>query len=313
MFQYTYAGMTQQMVNNSNIPALSLTAPAKINLFFEVLGKRDDGFHEIVSVATPISLADTLHFTRRDDDVIRLAVSSPRGEPIDAIPTGDDNLVVKMLRHVRRTVSQAAECGADVALVKRIPSQAGLGGGSSDAATALLLANEAWKLNLTRDAMIEIGGAIGSDVPLFLVGGASVSRGRGEHVQRIASLPRLDGVVVKPREGLSTADVYRVTMLHHDGKRRDVTKFLDAVSHGDFRAMVSHLFNRLESPAFALLPSLAKIHAELTKCGGVAVQMSGSGTAFFTLAHHAKHAKQIAARIRAANFADVFLFTNGTR
>lgn len=291
---------------------LFAAAPAKINLFFEVIRKRADGFHEIVSVATPISLADTLHFTRRDDGAIQLVVSSPRGNKIDAIPSGDDNLVVKMLRHIRRTVPQAAKCGADVTLVKRIPSQAGLGGGSSDAATALLLANEAWKLNLTRDAMIALGSAIGSDVPLFLVGGASVSRGRGECVNRITNLPRLDGVIVKPREGLSTADVYRVCMLHHDGQHRDVAPFLEAASQGNWRAIASRLFNRLQAPAFALLPPLASLYDKLAECGGVAVQMSGSGTAFFTLAHHRKHAQQIAAKIRAAGFGEVFTFTSGT-
>lgn len=282
-------------------------APAKLNFFFEVLGRRADGFHEIVSVAAPISLADTLTFTPRNDGVVTL-VCHQHSSTSETIPDGEENSVVKMVRHLQRTLPQAARCGADIVLQKRIPSQAGLGGGSSDAATTLLLANEAWDLRLSCDELVALGAAIGSDVPLFLVGGASVSRGRGEQVVRLAHFPRLEGVVVKPRAGLATADVYRECMTHHDQQWRPAEPFLEAAARGAWSPLVASMFNRLESVALAQMPSLSDVLATLAACGGIAPQMSGSGTAVFALAHHARHVRQIAARLHATGVGEVFPF-----
>ncbi|MDZ7617406.1 MAG: hypothetical protein U1E05_10395, partial [Patescibacteria group bacterium] len=179
---------------------VSVRAPAKINLFFEVLAKRADGYHEVETLMCPIDLYDTITF--REDPSGQVQLSSKQvfgaggrrrarsgGTGGDVLPEGRDNLVVRAVELVRQTAG--VQRGAAVRLVKRIPMAAGLGGGSSDAAAALVAANIGWDLNLGPDVLLRLAAQLGSDVPFFLAGSAAVCRGRGERIEpidRMASL-----------------------------------------------------------------------------------------------------------------------------
>src|SRR5262245_17360065 len=166
-------------------------APAKLNLILDVLGRRADGFHAVETLMVPVRLADSISFTALNPQCditlgeIRLNVGygGPlHGLPeLQQIPTGSRNLIVRALRLLQER--SGCELGARVELVKRIPAGAGLGGGSSDAATALRLANHAWGIQWSSDRLAELAADIGSDVPFFLYGGAAICRGRGEQVR----------------------------------------------------------------------------------------------------------------------------------
>ena len=153
--------------------AVVVAAPAKLNLFLEVLRKRPDGYHDLESLMVAVDLFDTLEVRADPAGTISLECDPP------GLPTGPENLVVKAARVLRDRVKRP-ELGAAIRLTKRVPTQAGLAGGSSDAALTLLALNEIWKLALTRDELAAIGAAIGSDVAFFLSPPAGWCTGRGK-------------------------------------------------------------------------------------------------------------------------------------
>ena len=188
--------------------------PAKLNLFFEVLARRADGYHEVETLMCPIDLFDTLYFKEEPSGKLVLEcqwatmMGGPQGAGFDSVPRGPDNLVMRAVELLRRG---AGVCrGASLRLVKRIPAAAGLGGGSSDAAAALVAANLAWSLGLSQTELAQAAAQLGSDVPFFLGGGAAICRGRGQRMEPVGELGPLDFVVVRPPAGLATAAVYGV-------------------------------------------------------------------------------------------------------
>jgi 4-diphosphocytidyl-2-C-methyl-D-erythritol kinase len=283
-------------------------APAKLNLFFEVLGKRDDGYHEIESLVLPIGLYDTLYFREDPSGQIRLRCDHPsiargsRGAEPGQLPGGSDNLVVRATELLRQRARVST--GAELRLVKRIPTAAGLGGGSSDAAAALMAANAGWQLGWSRPQLAELAAELGSDVPLFLARGAVVCRGRGERVEPAAAGADLHLVVVRPPVGLSTAEVYRACRpAQHP---RLMTPLLEALRRGDLRGIGRWMFNRLESAAETLSPWIARLRREMQQLDCLGHQMSGSGTCYFGLCRHARHARRVARCLEARGMGIAF-------
>jgi 4-diphosphocytidyl-2-C-methyl-D-erythritol kinase len=284
---------------------LVVQAPAKLNLFFEVLAKRADGYHEIETLVYPIGLYDTLYFTDDPGGQIRLSCElgrSSRGEGKGDVPTGPENLVVRAVELLRGRAGVAR--GATMRLVKRIPSAAGLGGGSSDAAAALRAANLAWDLGWPDSRLAEFGAELGSDVPLFFAGGPAVCRGRGEKVATVAGLGPLEFVVVRPPEGLSTAAVYGVC--RRADRPRPLEPLLEAFARGDLAAAGRLLFNRLEEAAQSLSPWVRRLLGELAAMDCLGYGMSGSGTCCFGLCRHARHARRTAACLQARGMGVAF-------
>lgn len=286
---------------------LEIWTPAKLNLFLEVLGRRPDGYHEIETLMVPIGVFDTLRFCSRDDDRFVLsaawASSNHSATPSVAddsssgtgdLPLGADNLVIRALARLRERAG--VSLGMTVELVKRIPSAAGLGGGSSDAAAALIAANELWGLAWTREQLVDVASEIGSDVPFFLYGRAAFCRGRGEIIQTI----RIDGplhfVVLRPPAGLSTADVYRATV---------VPEAPVGWSAGRSRAELP-LFNRLQEAAERVGPWLHDVREGFQRLPVAGHQMSGSGSAYFGICLNAKQAQHVAATVRSRFSGRVF-------
>jgi len=277
---------------------LVVQAPAKLNLFFEVLAERDDGYHEIETLVYPITLYDTLYFKEEPSGQVRLGCESSWGLDAagrDEVPEGAENLVVKAVQLLRRRAN--VSCGAVLRLVKRIPSAAGLGGGSSDAAAALLAANTAWNLGWSPAQLGQLGAELGSDVPLFFARGPAVCRGRGEQVEPIRGGRPLHFVVVRPPAGLATAAVYRASK--PAGKPRDLAPLLDALRRGDPAETGRRLFNRLEPAAEMLSPWIRRLRRELAATDCLGQRMTGSGTCYFGLCRHARQARRIAKRLHA--------------
>ena len=276
-------------------------APAKLNLFFEVLGKREDGYHEVESLVTPVDLYDTLYFAERDDGQVRLSCCrASRNGASDSdwladLPEGSENLVVRAVELLRRQSGERR--GASLRLVKRIPTAAGLGGGSSDAAAALAAANAGWGQGWSGEELAQLGAELGSDVPLFFAQGPALCRGRGERVAPVAALGAWHFVLVRPPEGLSTAAVYRACTPAQEA--RNASPLLEALSKGALAEAGRAMFNRLEPAAEMLCPWIRRLRAEFEDTDCVGHQMSGSGTCYFGLCRHARHARRIARRLQA--------------
>lgn len=245
---------------------ITYKSPAKINLFLRVLGKRKDGYHEISSLFQAINLFDTLKFTHAKQDVF--TCNDPK------LPTDESNLVLKALRLFR--VKSGRAFPLEIHLEKHIFSEAGLGGGSSNAATTLFALNQMIGNPYSESTLAEWGSELGSDVPFFFSTGAALCEGRGEKVVPVHDLPQMTFSLSKPAFGLSTPDVYRALDLNKLSQE-DPRKILESFSAGK-----PHFINDLESAAFKLKPELAEYKKSLLKdCNGDAL-MSGSGSCFFS-------------------------------
>jgi 4-diphosphocytidyl-2-C-methyl-D-erythritol kinase len=226
----------------------------------------------------------------------------PRGRGLHDMPEGPENLVVRAVELVRRRTG--VRRGAKMRRVKRIPTAAGLGGGSSDAAAALVAANEGWHLGRSHDELAEWAAELGSDVPFFLAGGPALCRGRGERVERVAGLGMLHCVVVRPPEGLSTAAFYGVC--RPAAQPQTALPLVEALQRGDSKQAGRRLLNRLQPAAETLSPWVRRLQQEFSQLDFLGHGMSGSGTSYFGLCRHARHARRSARRLEAIAMGSVF-------
>jgi 4-diphosphocytidyl-2-C-methyl-D-erythritol kinase len=281
-----------------------IDAPAKVNLSLEVLGKRQDGYHEIETLMAAVSVCDTLELAPTADGEIHFACRWSHGmaahdpQQLGDLPAGPENIVCKAVTLLRARAKVAA--GAEIRLIKRIPSAAGLGGASADAAAALVAANLAWNLNWPRARLADVAAQIGSDVPFFLGGdrprqAAAICRGRGEQIEPIQAC-RLHLVMVRPPVGLSTPAVYKAC--RPAAHPRDIGSLQSALTRGAVATAARMLDNRLEEAAETLTPWIARLRTEFARQGVLGHQMSGSGSSYFGICRHARHARRVAARLR---------------
>ncbi len=248
---------------------LSFFSPAKVNLFFRVLYKREDGFHEVASLYQAISLCDCLQVALSDKDIFTCDDPS--------LPLDERNLVSKALALFRRKTGDFSSFR--IHLEKRIPKEAGLGGGSSNAATALWSFCHLLKKNVSIDALQNWGAELGSDVPFFFSLGTAYGTSRGEILQEVKLPSPISLWIAKPNWGLSTAKVFCV----HDSSSaslRNTDPFLDLQ---DFLKGSDFFYNDLEEAAFLLSPALKKVKEDLLHMGFHRVILTGSGSAFFCL------------------------------
>ena len=261
-----------------------IAAPAKVNLFLELLAKRPDGYHELQTLLAPVDLYDTLEIQPRDDGQLFLSCDAP------GIPTGPGNLVWKAADALRTAFS--VTFGASIHLVKRIPHEAGLGGGSSDAAAAIAGLNAVWNLNKSIEELAPVAARIGSDVAAFLHGGPTWCTGRGEVVEPVPALQQLHLVIVKPPFGLSTAEVYRNVRLAESPTPGDAIRA--ALAEGNAVAVGRLMHNRLQPTAFALQPLANWVYDALLAQSPLGAMLSGSGSCVFALAKDRTDARRIA-------------------
>ncbi|MCM2297323.1 4-(cytidine 5'-diphospho)-2-C-methyl-D-erythritol kinase [Rhodoferax sp.] len=238
-----------------------IPAPAKLNLFLHIVGRRPDGYHLLESVFMLIDLCDTLHFELRANGAIS------REDLNKALPT--DDLIVRAARALQNLSGTAQ--GVHISVTKSIPEQAGLGGGSSDAASTLLALNRLWGLGLSLSQLQRIGLQLGADVPFFLSGHNAWVSGIGEHITPITLAPARF-VVVKPADGLQTQRIFSHPDLKRDTKSATISDFAaDAYGFGH---------NDLQPVAQALCPAVTQA---LNWCSdrGLNARMSGSGSSVF--------------------------------
>lgn len=280
------------------------SAPAKINLTLDVGPRREDGYHGIRSVMQAIALHDTLSAARTPARPgVFLEVI---GEEASGIPADETNLVHKAAVRLQKIAAARGtsprQSGLALTLHKRIPSQAGLGGGSSDAAAALLAANTLLGLALPFTRLSEIGAALGADVPFFLTGSTALVEGIGERVTPLpAFAPPWPLVVVKPDAGVSTAAAYAA--LDADSKRRGGTATANWL---DGRQTLANDFEAVILPAY---PEVAAAYAALSLAAeaGRAARLCGSGAALFLAASSPAAAEAVAAQVRAAGVGKVWV------
>ncbi len=293
---------------------VEFVAPAKINLFLELLAKRSDGYHELETVMATVALFDRIRLTARNDDQFTLKVTFQKSVfPIlPDVPTDERNLVIKAIIRLQNAVLEKwgiKKSGCDIWLHKGIPVEAGLGGGSSDAAATLMAGCQLWQVAFSQAELVALAEQLGSDVPFFLYQGTALCRGRGEHVFPLGNAPQLDIVIAKPSSGLSTAEVFQNVKVSNSVN--SPTKLVDAVISGDRFQIGQQMFNRLQESAMELcedLPCLADCFENSAACGHL---LSGSGTSYFGLFNSSKVALQTA-RYLSARLPQVKFFSTST-
>jgi 4-diphosphocytidyl-2-C-methyl-D-erythritol kinase len=268
--------------------AVRVWAPAKVNLFLEVQGRRADGYHDLATLMVAVGLYDTLELREGTTGQVRLDCDSP------GLSSGPDNLVCRAAELARSRFGVSA--GVDVRLTKRIPLQAGLAGGSSDAAATLAGLDALWRLGLDRQQMGRLGAELGSDVTFFFHAPAAWCTGRGEVVEPLRPGGPLDLVLVCPPAGLSTASVFRALRL--GGEMVDGKAVRRAFQAGDTVELGRCLHNRLQAPAETLEPVVGRWRRRLMQTGPAGALMSGSGSTVFALGHDAADALRIARVLR---------------
>jgi 4-diphosphocytidyl-2-C-methyl-D-erythritol kinase len=268
-------------------------AYAKVNLTLDVLGRRADGYHELASVMQTIALHDVLAFQEIPGEALQFACNIPE-------LAGKENLVVRAAEGICARVGWRR--GLRIELYKQVPSPAGLGGGSSDAACVLRTLDCWWHLDLGHEELTELAAALGSDVPFFLAGGTALVEGRGERVTPLPDLPGWWVILVKPDLVVPTPYVFRRMdpSLYSDGRAT-----AEVVSHirSQMNPPLSLLRNALAAPAEALFPEIADWMALIRAAGAPSVHLSGSGPTLFALFDELAHALAVVDRLRASNTA----------
>lgn len=289
---------------------LVVWAPAKLNLFLEVIGRRADGYHEIESLMVTVNLFDTLSFKEEPSGEVTLqcddvsGVGSQQVARPQTIPEGPDNLVVQTVDLLR--AETGTKTGVRVRLTKRIPLAAGLAGGSSDAAATLVGLNRLWNLGLPPGHLSRLAAKVGSDVAFFLHAPAALCRGRGEQVEPLDLPHPLHFVIACPDYGLSTAAVYRAC--RPAAVRRSVQPLIDAIQRGTLAGTAgAKLFNRLQSAAQEICPAVDRLPRLFDTMPWTGHQMSGSGPSWFGLCRTHRQARRLGNWLRLQQIGRVFV------
>jgi len=292
--------------------AVTVRAPAKVNVGLAVGGLRTDGFHGLANVFLAVGLSDEVTASPCDHGAgVRITVSGPDAA---LVPAGEDNLAARaarLLARSRRGVRAGVRLGVRLHLAKDIPVAGGMAGGSADAAAALLACDLLWGLDTPRDELLEMGAELGSDVPFALLGGAAVGRGRGELLTPLEVGGDFHWVFAAADGGLSTPEVYgecdRLREAAGGGAGADAVpepepspELLDALRTGDAHRLAAVLANDLQPAAISLRPSLSGTLAAGREAGALAGIVSGSGPTCAFLAADAASAARVADALNAS-------------
>lgn len=274
-------------------------AYAKLNLTLDVLGKRPDGYHDLKSVMQTISI--------RDDIEIDVGTGKPwtlKCDKVD-IPTDERNLAWKAAKIFFDTTGKDPD-GIEIRITKRIPSEAGMGGGSADAAAVLRALNKHYGDPLSIYALAELGSMVGSDVPFCVVGGTAVVEGRGERLRKLPDLPDCVFVVCKPDFSSSTPELYRKIDETVIAKRPDHTAMESALFAGDLGKVAENICNVFDPVVTADHLELNYIKSIFNSYGSVGQQMTGSGSAVFAIVPDFEFAAVICDMLK-PNYSQVFI------
>lgn len=268
---------------------LTLSANAKINLTLDILGTREDGYHEVAMIMQEISLHDTLSMGKINQGIsLTIAIEGQKG----TLPADESNLCWKAAALVQKEYN--LQEGVEIHLTKRIPMAAGLAGGSADAAAVLKGMNHLFRLGMTEARLCELGARLGSDIPFCIMGGTMLATGRGEVLTRLPSFPRLSVVLAKPSVGVSTAWAYKTYDAGYDGPHPDNEAMLETIHGGDAHKAAGLLCNVLEGVTETEHPVIADYKRIMMEHGAMASMMSGSGPTVFGLVREKQQAWHLA-------------------
>ena len=261
---------------------MKVKAFAKINLCLDVLRRKEDGYHEVEMVMTNVDIADVLEIKELEEKKILLK-SDNKDLAMD-----ETNLIYKAIVLLQKEAGK--DFGIELSLEKNIPMEAGMAGGSADAAATLKAVNELFKLNISKDRLMELGASLGADIPFCIMGGTALASGVGEKLKSLKPLPKMKILIAKPNTGLSTKKVYEsldIENLNKSGFRhRDVKEMVSVIESDKdektkIKEIADSLNNILELPSVKLLPFIEDIKKTMMDNNCLGCLMSGSGTAVF--------------------------------
>lgn len=280
---------------------IRLKAMAKINLGLDVVRRREDGYHEVRMIMQTVNLYDKLVITVSEEPGIRLTTN------LGFLPVNEDNLIYKAARLLMDEYD--IKKGVDIQLQKFIPVAAGMAGGSTDAAATLIGMNRLFRLNLSRQQMMDYGVKLGADVPYCIAGGTALSEGIGEILTPLPDVPRGYVLVAKPGINVSTRFVYTNLKLNEETEHPDIDAQIEAIKEQDFRKMAGLMGNVLETVTIPAHPIIQEIKDFMMTEGAVNAMMSGSGPTVFGLYEDKQLAEKACEKLRESRLAKMVFLT----
>lgn len=255
---------------------VTINAPAKINLYLDVLGRRPDGYHDIESIMQTVSLCDVIEVTEAESGIVLSSNS-------DSVPLDEKNLAYKAAKIFFDETG--INGGAKIHIEKRIPVSSGLAGGSTDAGAALKALNEIYNYPLSDEALLALGGKLGADVPFCMVGGCALCEGIGEKLEKLPSMTPYTVVIARGGEGVSTPKAYGMLDEKYGEELAkpfgDIGKVIDAIKKDNLAEVCKSVYNTFESVVLPTHPEATLYREKLLEYGAVCAMMSGSGPAVF--------------------------------
>jgi 4-diphosphocytidyl-2-C-methyl-D-erythritol kinase len=275
---------------------LRLRTHAKLNLFLRVVGRRPDGYHEIESIFHGVDLADDIEIKETRGQAVEIEMQFA-ADTIGKVPALEENSIYRAAESLIQHGGEPGR-GVKIDVIKRIPVGGGLGGGSGNAAGALLALSRHWNMALERERLLELAGTIGSDVTYCIDGGTALATARGEQLTQIPAPGQMSFVLGISREPLLTRDVYGAW--GELGPEKEVTSSMMALAlgAGDVDEVASLLHNDLERPAFMLRAELVRKKEAMLEAGALGAGMTGSGPTMFGILKNEDAARKVADKVR---------------
>ena len=269
----TIGELTGKTDSESNTDSMWINAPAKINIGLDVVGEREDGYHEVRMIMQSIRLFDRLTLTRKKDPGVRLTTN------LKFLPTDENNLIVKCAKLLLKEFEPGG--GLTINLEKRIPVAAGLAGGSTDAASTMIAINQMYGLNLSNSQLMKRAVKIGADIPYCIMKGTALAEGIGEKLSTIPKLPNCTILIVKPKIHVSTREIYSNLVLDENTVHPDIDRMIEDMKNRKLKDLCGHMGNILESVTIPAHPEIAEIKEFMLQNGALGSLMSGSGPTVF--------------------------------
>ena len=282
--------------------SLRLNAYAKINLGLDVVRKREDGYHEVRMIMQTINMYDKLTMKPIDEDKIVLTTN------LSFLPIDENNLVYKAIKLIKD--KHQITSGVSVHLEKHIPVAAGMAGGSSDCAAALVGMNQLFNLKLSQKTLMEYGVTLGADVPYCILRGTALSEGIGEILTPLPPTPQCYVLIAKPPVHVSTKFVYENLKANELEKHPDIDGMVDAIKEGSIKGVADRLENVLETVTIPAYPEIGTLKQIMLDCGAMNSLMSGSGPTVFGLFEKEKDAQKAYDLCKQQNPSNVVYLTN---
>jgi 4-diphosphocytidyl-2-C-methyl-D-erythritol kinase len=257
-----------------NLNSLKALCPAKINITLDVIGKREDGYHNVVMVMQAISLFDEVIVTKTNKKNIEIKTN------LHYVPTDERNVAFKAAKVFFEKTGLKNE-GIHIKINKKIPVAAGLAGGSTNAAGVLIALNSLYDVKLSNEKLAEIGLMVGADVPFCLMGGTALAEGLGEILTPLKEMPKCFFVLAKPKQSVSTPEVYREIDKKQIAEHPDTNGVIECLKEKDLNGIAKRLFNVMEVVSVKICPDIEKLKSTILDFSPLGVVMSGSGPTVF--------------------------------